>query len=116
MASLNRLGGGRALLKPLAREGLVYLAFRCAVIVAARESISQRIKAQLISRENLCLDVDLARAATGVGDLYNLDIGRDGAGSVGDAGTTGAGNASAAGGAGGTGGTSCSGGVGGAGG
>ena len=52
--------------------------------MAARESRFQKIKARVISREDLGLDVDLARAATGVGDLHNLDIGCDGAGSVGN--------------------------------
>ena len=47
------LGGSRALLKPLARERLVDLAFRRVVVVAVRESRFQRIKARLVSREDL---------------------------------------------------------------
>ena len=50
---LDGLAVGRALLKPLTLEGFVDLAFRCVVVVAVRESKFQRIKARLISREDL---------------------------------------------------------------
>ena len=43
----------RALLKPLALEGLVDLAFRCVVVVAVRESRFEQIKARFVSREDL---------------------------------------------------------------
>ena len=47
------VGGSRALLKPLARERLVDLAFRRVVVVAVRESRFQSIDSCLISREDL---------------------------------------------------------------
>lgn len=46
-------GSRRALLKPLARERLVDLAFRRVVVVAVRESRFQSINSCLISREDL---------------------------------------------------------------
>ena len=52
---LGGLGGGSALLKPLALERLVNFAFRFVVIVAVRESRSQQIKARFIRREDLRL-------------------------------------------------------------
>ena len=50
---LDGLVGGRALLKPLALEGLVDLAFRLVIIMAVLESRFQQIKARLVSREDL---------------------------------------------------------------